>query len=64
MIAAVLALETFADRLRGADILLLIDSEAVVEGSRIKGYSSSEDLCELISCFSVESSSFYRSNFN
>ena len=63
MIAAVLALETFADRLRGADILLLIDSEAV-EGSRIKGYSSSEDLRELISCFSVESSSFYRSNFN
>ena len=50
MIAAVLALETFADRLRGADILLLIDSEAV-EGSLIKGYSSREDLCELISVF-------------
>ena len=50
MIAAVLALETFADRLRGADILLLIDSEAV-KGSLIKGYSSREDLCELISVF-------------
>ena len=29
MVAAVLALETFADRIRGSDILLLIDSEAV-----------------------------------
>ena len=29
MLAAVLALETFSDRIKGADILLLIDSEAV-----------------------------------
>eukprot|EP00435_Cladocopium_sp_Y103_P009665 s1508_g2.t1 len=50
MIAAVLALETFADRIRGADILLLIDSEAV-EGALIKGYSSREDLCEVITVF-------------
>ena len=50
MVAAVLALETFADRIRGSDILLLIDSEAV-EGALIKGYSSREDLCQLISVF-------------
>ena len=50
MIAPVLALETFADRLRGSDLLLLIDSEAV-EGALIKGYSSREDLCSIISVF-------------
>ena len=50
MLATVLALETFSDRIRGADILLLIDSESV-EGSLIKGYSSREDLCEIISLF-------------
>ena len=50
MVAAVLALETFADRIRVSDILLLIDSEAV-EGALIKGYSSREDLCQLISVF-------------
>eukprot|EP00435_Cladocopium_sp_Y103_P005118 s2086_g1.t1 len=50
MVAAVLALETFADRIRGADILLLIDS-AAVEGALVKGYSSREDLCKLISVF-------------
>ena len=49
-IAAVLAMETFADRIRGADILLLIDSEAV-ESALIKGYSSKEDLCHIISVF-------------
>lgn len=36
-----------ADRIRGADILLLIDSEAV-EPALIKGYSSKEDLCHII----------------
>ena len=50
MLAAVLALETFKERLRGADIILLINSEAV-EGALIKGYSSKEDLCELIAVF-------------
>lgn len=50
MVAAVLALETFADRIRGSDILLLIDSEAI-EGALTKGYSSREDLCKLISVF-------------
>ena len=44
MLAPIVALETFADRVRGADVFLLIDSEAV-EGALIKGYSSREDLC-------------------
>ena len=48
MIAAVLALETFAERIRGADIMLFIDSEAV-EAALIKGYSSKEDLCRILS---------------
>ena len=48
--AAVLALETFADQIRGADVILLIDSEAV-EGALVKGYSSREDLCQVISIF-------------
>ena len=50
MIAPVVALKTFHDRLFGADLILLIDSEAV-EAALIKGYSSKEDLCELISVF-------------
>ena len=50
MIATVLALETFAERVRGADVILLIDSEAV-EGSLVKGYSSRDDLCRIISLF-------------
>ena len=50
MVAPILALQTFKDRLFGADIILLIDSEAV-EAALIKGYSSKEDLCYLISVF-------------
>ena len=50
MVAPPIALETFKDRLFGADIILLIDSEAV-EAALVKGYSSKEDLCELISVF-------------
>eukprot|EP00438_Fugacium_kawagutii_P021836 Skav226383 [mRNA] locus=scaffold1438:28059:29741:+ [translate_table: standard] len=50
MIAPILALETFKDRLYGADLILLIDSEAV-EAALIKGYSSKSDLCDLISVF-------------
>jgi hypothetical protein len=50
MIATILALETFAERVCGADIILLIDSEAV-EGSLVKGYSSKDDLCKIISLF-------------
>ena len=50
MLAAVLALETFKERLYGADIILLIDSETV-EGALTKGYSNREDLCEPIVVF-------------
>ena len=50
MIAPILALETFKERLYETDLILLIDSEAV-EAALIKGYSSREDLCCLISVF-------------
>ena len=50
MMAPILALETFKERLVGADVIILIDSEAV-EAALIKGYSSKEDLCDLISVF-------------
>ena len=50
MLAPIVALETFKDRVTGADVILLIDSEAV-EGALVKGYSSREDLCLLVSVF-------------
>ena len=50
MIAPIIALSTFSRRVQGTDLLLFIDSEAV-EGALIKGYSSKEDLCSLISVF-------------
>ena len=50
MLAPILALETFSDRLFRADLLLFIDSE-VVESALVKGYSSREDLCLLVSVF-------------
>ena len=45
-----IALETFKERLVGADVILLIDSEAV-EAALVKGYSSREDVCSIISVF-------------
>lgn len=50
MLAPFLALATFNKRLRNSDVIVLIDSESV-EASLVKGYSSREDLCELISIF-------------
>ena len=50
MIAPILALHTFRERLYGTDLILLIDSEAV-ESSLVKGYSSKSDLCTLLSVF-------------
>ena len=50
MIAPVVALSSFSDRVVGADIILLIDSEAV-EAALVKGYSSREDMCHIISVF-------------
>ena len=40
----------FANQLRSKHVLLLIDSEAV-EGALIKGYSGTEDVCELVGLF-------------
>ena len=50
MLAPILALSTFADRLAAADVILLIDSE-VVEAALIKGYSRKADVCSLVSLF-------------
>ena len=50
MIAPVLALSTFSDRLEGADLIVLIDSESV-EAALVKGYSSREDVCSIIDVF-------------
>ena len=51
MIATVLSIETFKDHLRGKDVLLLIDSEAVEASLMVKGYSSKQDLCLIIEMF-------------
>ncbi|CAE7651828.1 unnamed protein product, partial [Symbiodinium necroappetens] len=61
MIAPILAIETFRDHLRSKDVLLLVDSEAV-EAALVKGYSSKEDLCELVEIF-WELALEYRINF-
>ena len=61
MIAPILAIETCRDHLRNKDVLLLIDSEAV-EAALVKGYSSKEDLCELVEIF-WELALEYRINF-
>ena len=50
LVAAVLALTSFGSKLKGKFVLLLIDSEAV-EGALIKGYSGTEDVCELVGLF-------------
>ena len=50
MLGPIIALETFADRLVGCDVLLFVDSEAV-EAALVKGYSSKSDLCDLIKIF-------------
>lgn len=50
LLAPIVAIHTFKDRLFGVDLLLFIDSE-VVEATLIKGYSSKEDLCSLVSVF-------------
>jgi len=50
LVAVILAIETFKQELAGKFVLLLIDSEAV-EAALIKGYSSKEDICELVGVF-------------
>ena len=50
MLAPIVSLWTFRDRAVNADLILLIDSEAV-EGALIKGYSSKTDVSKLVSVF-------------
>jgi hypothetical protein len=50
LLAPVVVNETFPDRLRDAKALLLVDSEPV-EGALVKGYSSKEDVCDLVGVF-------------
>ncbi|OLP84362.1 hypothetical protein AK812_SmicGene34786 [Symbiodinium microadriaticum] len=46
LLAAVVAVQTFREEIRGKLVLLFIDSEPV-EAALIKGYSAKEDVCEL-----------------
>ena len=50
MLAAVVAVQTFREEIRGKLVLLFIDSEPV-EAALIKGYSAKEDVCELVGIF-------------
>ena len=50
LFATVVALRTFDKRMTGSWSLLLVDSEPV-QGALVKGYSSREDLCELVGLF-------------
>ena len=68
MLAPILALETRRSRLFRADLFIFIDSE-VVEAALVKGYSSREDLCFLVSVFwdlvlDLQCRVFYRSGRN
>ena len=50
LFATVVALKTFKRRISDSWSLLLVDSEPV-QGALVKGYSSREDLCELVGIF-------------
>ena len=50
LVAAILALTGFGSQLKDKFVLLLLDSEAV-EGALVKGYSGTEDVCELVGLF-------------
>ena len=50
MFATVVALATFAPWIKDSWSLLFVDSEPV-QGALVKGYSSKEDLCELVGVF-------------
>ena len=50
LLAAVMAVQTFREEIRGKLVLLFIDSEPV-EAALIKGYSAKEDVCELVGIF-------------
>ena len=48
--APAVAIDALRSDMEGANILLLVDAEAV-EGALVRGYSSREDLCELAGLF-------------
>ena len=51
LLARIIALATFKDYyVTGKYVLLLVDAEAV-EGALVKGFSSKEDMCELVGLF-------------
>ena len=50
LFAPVLALHAMEESVRGKKLLLFVDSESV-EGALVKGYSSREDLSELVGKF-------------
>ena len=50
LLAPIIALATFKEYVTGKYVLLLVDAEAV-EGALVKGYSSKEDMCELVGLF-------------
>ena len=50
LLAALVAVQTFREEIRGKLVLLFIDSEPV-EAALIKGYSAKEDVCELVGIF-------------
>ena len=50
LLAAVVAVQTFREEIRGKLVLLFIDSEPV-EAALIKSYSAKEDVCELVGLF-------------
>ena len=50
LLAPIIALATFKEYVIGKYVLLLVDAEAV-EGALVKGYSSKEDMCELVGLF-------------
>ena len=51
LFAAIVALETFKQELKGSSALLFVDSEPVQGALVVKGYSAREDMCELVSVF-------------
>ena len=50
LFAVVLAVHTFRSVLAGQRLLIFVDSESV-EGALIKGYSRTQDICELVGIF-------------
>ena len=50
LFAPVLAMEFMSSAMHNKSVIFFVDSESV-EGSMVKGYSASDDLCELVGVF-------------